>query len=467
MKLVKLGMVCGALLLAACGGEDGATGATGPAGPAGPAGTGDGGGASVESINGITPARAFPSRTIRMTISGDNTNWTTAPAVTFDDAAITVSSVTVASPTALVLDVEIGANAAIGEKTITAGGQTFKGFQVQYAATGTLTGTQAQGSIVFYDVANNDTENLFDTTQDQDGAYVRFGAQPAGDGISVAPSSVSAQSASFQILIDVGATAGETDLTLQSGLTEATFSSAEKLNVAARAPVALATGSNALSLTSGSTALFSIPVATGTKGNLFQLTSDPNLLVINLTDTGSWSDWDTNTSYAGGFLKAADGSPKVIVANFGAAPSSAPLTVVNLPLSARVEAEPNDTNGAATTLADLNEGIYGELTAGTDVDTYKVVLAAPAKLRAITLGLKTKVIDSIFGPQTVSSDTVITILDNLGDTVIESSDAGYGEDVTTEEALPAGTYFVKVTHSSESTFSADTNDYGLFLIATP
>src|SRR5688572_26849626 len=110
MKLLKLGMVCGALLVAACGGDDGAQGTKGDPGPAGPAGPpGSSGGNSAESINGITPARAFPGRTVRMTISGDNTNWTAAPTVAFDDAAITVSNVTVASPTALVLDVEIGA----------------------------------------------------------------------------------------------------------------------------------------------------------------------------------------------------------------------------------------------------------------------------------------------------------------------------------------------------------------------
>ena len=141
--------------------------------------------------------------------------------------------------------------------------------------------------------------------------------------------------------------------------------------------------------------------------------------------------------------------------------------MLNLPLSARIEAEPNNTNGTSTALADFAEGIYGDLVSGTDVDTYKVVLAAPTKLRAITQSLKTATIDGFFGPQVVSSDTVISIVDGVGDLVIRSSDRGFGEDVTTVEALATGTYYIQITQSTEGSFNADANDYGLFLVAVP
>lgn len=466
MKLVKLGMICGALLVAACGGNDGTNGQDGAQGPAGPAGpAGDGNGAGVESINGITPARSFPGRTVRMTISGDNTNWSGTPTVTFDDPAITVASVTVASVTALVLEVQVGENAAIGEKTITADGKTFKGFQVQHALNGTLTGTQAQGSIVFYDVANNDPENLFDTTTDQDGNYVLFGASQGPDGVQIGATSVSAQSASFQILIDADAATGEAPITLESGLAGASFNGAEKLNITARAPIAFAAGDNAINLTPGSTSLFSIPAATGSKGNLFKLEAANSLLLLNLSDSGSWADWDSNTGYSGGFIKTTDGSPKIVVANFGSSAASTPIKAISLPLNARAEVEPNDTNGTATALADLNEGVYGAFSATADVDTYSVTLATATRLRVLTAAQKTTVVDSIFGPVTVQSDPVLEIFDGVGDLVMESDDANYQEDITTEDVLQPGTYFIRVT--SSGTVNAQANDYALFAIAVP
>lgn len=448
MKLVKLGMVCGALLLAACGGDDGAQGPAGPAGPQGPAGEGNGAGA--ESINGITPARSFPGRTIRMTISGDNTNWTEAPAVTFDDAAITVANVTVASPTALVLEVEIGENATVGAKTITAGGQAFKGFEVTHSISATLTGSQAQGSLIFLDAINLDPENLFSTSQGG------LAPEDLGEGVSLASGGAEAQYASFLILVDANAATGEKPINLQS-ITGATFTSGTSLNIAARAPEAFGTG---VQLAAGESKLFSV-TGSGTYGSLYSLALEaPDSFILFELPNGSWEGVDLEMPISGvsGSINA---TPRTFVLmNVGDA-GSATFTASETPLNVQ-EVEPNNTNATATAIADLSQLVYATFSAQEDVDTFKVTLTEPKVLRARTHGLKQGIYETAFGAVPGAADTIVTLLNSTGDVLIASSDDDFDEDVRTAEAVPAGDYFIRVEHSDfAGGFDASRDDYAL------
>ena len=91
----------------------GCTGAAGPAGKEGPPGTG------TPSVSAVTPPSAFLSRTVDLTIAGSGTSWSSATTVAFADPGVMVNKVTVASPTGLLVNVTIGANATVGATDVT------------------------------------------------------------------------------------------------------------------------------------------------------------------------------------------------------------------------------------------------------------------------------------------------------------------------------------------------------------
>lgn len=462
MKLVKLGMICGALLVAACGGDDGIQGPQGepgPAGPAGSSGASGGAGAGVESINGITPTRSFPGRLVTVSISGDNTNWTDATTVTVDDPAVTVNNVSVASSTSLVVDIQIGEAAPIGEKTFTIDGKAHKGFRVVHSAQATLTGTQAQGSVLFLDAVNNDPENLFSTSEGG------LGLTGLGAGTTALLGAVEAQYAQFIVLLDGNASTAATTIALE-GASGATFSSEAELAVQARQPEALASGT--VTLGPVESKLYSYSVAgAGTRGSLFSFALEnagPSYAMYDLGPSASWDGVDLEAPVSGAFAWVEAGqtaSSSLTLVNLGAS-APATMTVFQAPIEVD-EVEPNDTNAAATTVADITKVLYGEFSATEDVDTFKVTLAESKVLRARTYGLKIGEYDSIFGAVPGAADTVITIKSSVGDTIIESDDADFNEDVKTPTALEPGDYYVTVTASSFAEVEEARNNYALQL----
>ena len=143
----------------ACSGSDGAKGDTGPrvrrvpARKAAPAHR-----ASARSC----PASAFLGGSATVTISGNGTAWSDQAKPDFGKG-VTVNSITVASPTALVADIDVAFDANLGARdvTVTDGSDslTYKGsFRVQPPTTLDVQGTVAQGSIV---LAKNPQSGFF------------------------------------------------------------------------------------------------------------------------------------------------------------------------------------------------------------------------------------------------------------------------------------------------------------------
>ncbi len=464
MKLVKLGMVCGALLLAACGGEDGATGATGPAGapgPAGPAGS-SGGAAAVETINGITPARAFPARTVQMTISGDNTNWTTAPAVTFDDAAITTSDIQVASPTALVLTVEIGAESTLGPKTITVGGQTYKGFQVSAAAEALIVGTPLQGGFVAVDVKNNDRQNFFDTTTDADGRFIGVAIGVGGDGANIGGiQSVSVTSASGLLLFDVDAPSGERSIFVENVADELSFVTDSKLTVAARAPEALTVdGDTTGTQTALGTKLYQLTLpAAPTNGARISLTVDGGGTLFGLPG-GKWTSAAQNVISVGVNPGATTSQFLVLGDLSGAGAGAFSITASEAVDYDGKEAEPNETAATANALP-LATTHFATLSADTDADWFSFTTTATNAIHVVTDSPNKTVQSSYFGDVVIAADTAVAVYGALDlTTPLFTSDAGYGEDVFSATVLPAGNYVVKVT-VNPTYFNAANTEYSI------
>lgn len=459
MKLVKLGMVCGALLVAACGGDDGAVGpagepgAAGPAGPAGPAGSSggssSGGAAGAESVNGISPGRSFPGRTVRLSISGDNTNWTTAPTVTVDDAAVTASNVTVGSPTSLVLELKIGADATLGEKTITVGDKAIKGFRVEPALDTAFLGSPDQGAILFGALRNRDVENPFSSTSE----LVSSNAGVTGQFSEVEPNLLQPN-----VFIDADAT-GTASFGVKDGFTDIESFGAEPLTIKARQPVAITEEETTIAVGANfASSLYSFDGAGGANGALVELSVFPaddaptqiSPLAVKLSSTGKWADGFEVVSdpilvlarpgaNAGGLLTVLD--------NSGAGGYNLIVTKTATAFGGK-EAEPNDASTTATALT-LATNTFGELPTEDDSDWYSVTVPVNNKLTVVTTGVEFVTIDGIFGPQPAGVDTAIRIYGS-GDTdtpIASSPDTGTNETITTA-ALPAGTYLIQVDTSA-------------------
>lgn len=456
MKLVStLGLVA-LTALVACAGDTGPAGAKGDIGPAGPAG------GTVDSVNGITPAKAFLGRKATIEISGNNTKWETLKAsdISFGDG-IKVTDVVNASATALLVSVEIADTAKTGARDITVGGKVYKGFQILAPAqiTGSA-GTLAQGSIAVGTVKNLDIENPFDTD------FVDFKALTGG--VLAAIGTPKVFSTDFQLLMDVNATAGARSLVLDNG-DGTTYQTDVPLTIAARAPVAFNV------TTPAEVALGSKPL----ESQLFSVDVDPNSIVnisvaapagsaaspafALLPASGKWAD------QIGSFNETADlpNLDKVNKAKFylvfldtqGTTNVKFTPTVKKTVFN-QFEVEPNDTQATANNLAVLPSDLLATMESDTAQDWFKVTIPAGGqkKISFKTVGVETKTVNGLFGPQQITVDTVVQLFGSNGTAIGNAVDAGYNETLTSASLAP-GDYFVKVTFSGESTYDAALSHY--------
>ncbi len=117
------------------------------------------------ALNGVFPARAFTDRTLRVEISGDGTEFTGTPTVSFG-ADITVASVELSSPSTLFANISIAGAAAVGKRdvVVTNGGDALTltaAFDVQNPLEILSTGPNLQGGLNQVLIINHDPENPF------------------------------------------------------------------------------------------------------------------------------------------------------------------------------------------------------------------------------------------------------------------------------------------------------------------
>jgi hypothetical protein len=226
-------------------------GEAGPPGPPGPPGPGVDGGTGVPSVSGITPASIFLARSgVEVTISGYDTNWTSATTVDFG-ADIKVDKITVASPTALVVRLTVDSTAALGPRDVNvengANTETYKGaFSVVSPILVTFQGNVAQGGYCYAIVTVLDRSTPLDTTTDPNTGLPTNLVATAGTGVTPLVVAVSDFVAAVQLQIDVTAPAGAQTLDLVSGppgvaAMDVDFPGVMAVNVAAVTPTALST----------------------------------------------------------------------------------------------------------------------------------------------------------------------------------------------------------------------------------
>lgn len=438
----------------ACSGEDGKDGAAGPPGPQGGAG-------GEIGVSAVLPAAGFAGRSQTLTILGNGTKWTAESVPSFGDG-VTVNSVRAVSPSALVVDVSYAATATIGERDVvvdTAGTKNTlaKALMLKLPVeVASVQGTQAQGSVLFVNLKNNDArENPFDTTADSglfgSGDFTNFAANSKA-GIGLAVQNVTTNAAVLNAFVDADFAAGKADLTIESGAEGATTDSfvPNAFDIVARTPKVLtagtafpftptaAFGSEFVKFTAADTGIahWTVEGPAGAQG------VQPVAMLLGANGKFSSALAQVGATTPADLVQDKDAVVHAVF--FDAQGSTAALNLKSaftpFASSSAQETEPNDLTTSSEIVGALpymmSSATLGTL---TDVDTYKITLAAPANLSLLTLAK-----DSTANPL----DTLITIYAADGTTVIKTSDDRAYYDTLTH-SFGAGIFYVKVSYSTE------------------
>ena len=455
-----LGLICAVGLVSVVAG---CTGAQGPEGKQGPPGTG------TPSVSAVTPASAFLARSVDLTIAGSGTTWSDKTTVAFTDPKVMVNKVTVASETGLLVNVTVGADAAVGanDVTVTDGtaSEVYKSaFEIvaPLAVTADPAAGVPQGGLANLHVQMLDVTTPFDpnTTTFTLSSLDLLASQPL-------PSDYA-----FDLTIeaDVLAKTGAFDLDVTSGGVDSPAK--QSFKIAARAPVTLTSTAVASGMinTALDTALYQFaPASTAQRFVQFSVGSmNGGVLGTVIPKSGKYAD-----AISQGFgARYGQGTTStdpfyVVVADYddpfngpGPTPADLELTAFESPCTALAEtvetaAANNDTAATAqavTTLPALVNGTlgYGAVDPTTDVDVYGITVSGAPKIIHVATGG-----DPV-------DDTVLQILDGTMTAVATSDDLDYQEDLTF--TAPAdGTYYVSVTSSTAGFFSPSDNTYQLFI----
>jgi hypothetical protein len=280
-------------------------GEAGPPGPPGPRGPGvDGGTGVAPSVSGITPASIFLARRgVEVHISGSGTNWTPSATTVDFGADITVDKITVASPTALVVQLTVDSTAALGPRDVNvkdaANTETYKAaFSVLSPIAVTVQGNVAPGGLALANVTVLDTSTPFDTTTDPNTMQPTNVVAKAGTGVTPQVVGVTDFTAAVLLYIDLTAPAGAQTLDLVSGAAmDVDFPGPMVVNVAAgMTPTTLST----TAVTGNTAAAFDTSVYAFTPASASQTILDFSISTTSSTATpylyllpsdGKWHDF--------------------------------------------------------------------------------------------------------------------------------------------------------------------------------
>jgi hypothetical protein len=436
-------------------GLPGTPGLTGKMGQMGLPGRGDDAG---PNISGITPPYAFQSRTVDLTISGSGTTWGTATTVAFANPDVKVNTVTVASEAALLVNVTISATATLGptDVTVTDGAAVSKfvgAFQIEAPLTVLVSpdGGVPQGGYGNLHVEMNDLTTPFDPDT--------FQVVLSSPDLAVGQPSPTDYAFDLEVLADVLATPGQSNITVTSGEPTTVSSPGGGLvTIAPRVPTLLSTTSSATGSiqTALSTELYEftpdLPPGAG-EVQFVQFTVSSVAGVLNGTvipQSGKYSDPATAYFLVRNGQATSTIDPLYVVVSdsdnplSGPGPVPADSTVVTFQAAAFSATEETETPAAnddtyqtadvVSTLPALVSGTlgYGGVMPVDDQDFYAI--------GAVPVG---KSIHAATGGDP-NDATLITIRDSTGKQVAVSAGDDAQQDVVFQ-VTKADTYFVEVT----------------------
>jgi hypothetical protein len=408
------------------------------------------------TVNGVFPSSGFLGRTMRVEITGDNTNWGSGTKVDFGQG-VTVSSVNVASPTSLFADITISDSAAAGLRDVLVtggeGGALHNAFDLQSPLEVSWQGTPTQGSVVLFTIRNLDFGSPFDDTCTAGSIlgcneYGNLNAEgPPGTYVSL--DSVSPYTVSGAMFVDIDATPG--DLQILSGAPDQTpviSPLGATLDIPARTATALTSPTTTTTVAAPyDSHLYSVEsiansmerVSTSTEGTA------PTLFILGAT--GHFEDI-IDSGKAPNAVTAAGGTMYIVAANLGGDSGFAyTLRASDLQLASLPEADTSGANDTAATAQNLGSMVPALVTgasvsATTDQDWYKFAVpanSAAKKVHVITMA----------GDPYADEAVAIYAKGSTGTapgTQIGGADDGYHEDVISDDPLGAATtVWVKIS----------------------
>lgn len=410
------------------------------------------------TASGVFPAEGFTGRSLRVEISGDATEWSGTPGVNFGDG-VTVSNVTVASPTSLFADITIAADAAPGlhDVTITNDG-TFtlkQAFELQSPIEVSFQGDVAQGGIPYFTITNHDFDTPFDLTQDADSNYMNLLVN-APTGVNFSIQGATSYELKGFAFIDTDAMPGAFSIVSGPTMKTTSFNLGANLDITARTPEALSGSTTGMLANIGDSKLYSIDVpANPSLVRISAKSSNSNAApVAALLPGGHWSD------ALGASLAVVDTTGAVPVTVFDNGTASG----YNFSITSKAEAltqATEGTDGSTNTATAVNAGgvpytFSGTLGAANDKDYIKITLAAAAKVTIVTTSAGDET-DTAVDLQMLNGTSVLNPAGPINDGgCFPLFGLGCGENVQSP-MLAAGTYYVQITAGAD--FDVATNAY--------
>ncbi|MCA9628902.1 MAG: hypothetical protein KC766_14585 [Myxococcales bacterium] len=460
----KIGLGLVALMLAAgCSGSDGSNGKDGAQGEKGDNGQDGQDGTGFDttaSVSGVFPGFALLGASIEVTLSGFATSWDETTSVSFGDG-VTVSDVRVASPTALIVTVEVAGTASMGlrDVTVTTGDEALtyaQGFNLGSPIAVVVNGDMLQGSVVNATIKNMDPSRPFDDTSVPSGLFsVRYTNLElnAPAGVSVfSLDSVTPTSAEVTLFVDGDAATGVGALEVLSGPDgeQDSFPHPEAFEIKANTPEAL-TLNDTTDITvsaNGESHYLVADIPAGVKiveMNAVSGTADPFLVGL-----GAAPHLDTYIGldpFVVGVSDAANKWYSVLWSPYGDVDYTASVTVNTIDATAIAEGASNDGKSSAVALA-LPGVVQGaELADDLDEDWFSITVSASDVGKSIYVGTTNG------DPLT---DTYITVYDPSDAVFDEVEDSGFHEQLVTGAIVDAGTYYIAISASSFGLIAGNT-----------
>lgn len=417
-------------------------------------------GGTDPSASGVFPAEGFTGRSLRVEISGDATEWSGTPGVNFGEG-VTVSNVTVASPTTIFADITIAADAAPGlhDVTVTNDG-TFtlkQAFKLESPIELSFQGDVAQGGIPYFTINNHDFDTPFDLTQDAGGLYQNIVVNaPAGVNFSI-QGATSYQLTGF-VFIDTDAMPGAFSIVSGPVMKTTAFNLGANLDVVARTPEALSGQVTGKLENVGDSKLYSISVpASPALVRIGASSSNSSAApVAVLLPNGRW-DQALNASLA---IVDTSGTVAVTVFDNGTA-SGYNFSVTSKAEALTSGAEGSDTANNTTATAPTATALPylqadGTLSGTGDKDYIKFTLTAAAKVTVVTDSSDDETDTAVDIRNSTNTASVLNPAGPKNGTCFPAFGLPCGETVTSPMLQP-GTYFVEIT--AGTAFDAEFDAY--------
>lgn len=381
-------------VVVACGGEEqepagGSPGA--PGAPGAPAAEHGDGGTENSSVTGIVPPAVLVDRAVTVVISGNDTDWSTAPLVDFGQGVV-VDEVIAASATSLVVKLHATEDALPGVRAVTVGGHGYAGFRVEPALRiAPALGTLNNGSGAYFRVASPPGEafgGVPEFTFAKDGVvYARAEGVHTG-AAQLRP--ITDNDYLLAVYADLDVADGDYDVIAtirhESEILAPphTFRAPRSLRVHHREPTAVAAfpvpvSYAGTSLLEGTTLRFNAP-STGQPECTASHPGAPAGFMVNASALGPSGTWGDRRL----FFLAGEPVNVTFLTNFDPSqpapgPVQANLTCTITPMVISTGAEPNETSAEASNIGATPVAIRGSIASDTDVDWYSFTLAASAQ----------------------------------------------------------------------------------------